>query len=209
MKTTEIVLFGGAGLVLLYLLKGNGSISLPGSTPDNIGINSGQLGGNGSFNTVANYEQLLAANPNLGNPNYQMNGMEAGQYLSNYLDLRQGIGAESGGLSLANVNKHWHQYGCAEKRIFLPLQPPSMVTYIPPPKSASGSSWTSWIGTALEIAAAIAGTDQGKGLNDKEIEVLITGGAILTDILPFYQLADPQRVLKAETKLQSLLLQYI
>jgi hypothetical protein len=126
------------------------------------GVNSGVKGGNGSFYTCANYDQLLALNPNLGNPNYVMTQAEANTYLSNYLDLQQAlptwVGQDTYGFHVNTiydaVTLHWKDYGCAEKRIFYPLVPPSNNNYIPPPpKAASTSIW----GTIAKVATIAAG----------------------------------------------------
>jgi hypothetical protein len=216
MDTKTLMLLGGGG-VALYLLTNNNAATTTTPTVTNpqglVGINSGLPGGNGSYDTVANYSDLLAAVPNLGNPNYQMTPAELNQYLANYLDLRQGLATWSGGLSPHNIQYHWTNGGCAQKRIFLPLQPPSMAAFVPPPPS-SGSSWTSWIGPVLQVAGtvveAVAGVDNPKyDLTAGEIEVLITGAAILKDILPFYEMNQSTRVEMATNRLNSLLSDYV
>jgi len=201
---------------------------IPGSgatSAANVGVNSGVKGGNGSFYTVANYAALLAANPNLGNPNYQMTDAEAQQYLANYSDLQTGLPTwighpDVGGNTVTSLNQaareHWKYYGCAEKRIYLPLQPPSTAAFIPPPvnnqaKSGGGSSWIgSAISTVGSIALALLGNQSASVpvLNDGEVNVLVTGAAIVKKILPFYLQVAPDLVHSIENNIDAALSQY-
>jgi hypothetical protein len=215
MDTKKILLIGGGGLALYLLLKGNSTTTAP--TTNNpqglVGVNSGIPGGNGSFDTVANYTALLAAVPNLGNPKYMMTPDERAQYLANYLDLRQGLATWPGGLTAPNIQHHWETSGCAEKRIFIPLVPPSGAAYVAPPAS-SGSSWTSWIGPVLSVAgeviSAVAGVNTPTyDLTAGEVQCLITGAAVMNDILPFYQANNETAVTKATNRLHKLLSDYV
>lgn len=197
---------------------------LPGSTtttqqiPTTYGINNIALGGNN--NIVANYAQLLQANPNLGNPNYQMTAAENAQYLANYNDLRQGLQLWIGKKDLRGVQvtslsqaaqEHWTIYGCAEKRIFLPLEPPDATNYVPPPPAPKSSSSTgsTIVSTALNVATTvlpfILGETAEPDLNDADQEILFTGAAILYDILPLYANADPKLTGLIHNKLDQVL----
>lgn len=236
MDNKTLLIAGGAVLVY-FLTKGNSpALSLiPGSTAPlasqatgggfvTYGINSGVKGGNGSFYTVANYDQLANANPNLLNPNYQLTPAEIQTYLSNYSDLQTGLPTFVGntnyhGIKLNSLAQaaqaHWNGNGCAEKRIFLPLQPPSTAAYIPPPpapsKSSGGgflSSALGFVGSALPYVAAILGTDDTPLLNDADQQALFTAGAIITDILPLFANSDPTLVAGIREKLNSVLLEY-
>lgn len=200
-----------------------GTTSLPATTTTvAYGINSGIKGGNGSFYTCSNYSQLLALFPNLGNPNYQMSAAENQQYLSNYQDLQTGLPSWIGhkqlnGVTPQNIQQaaqtHWTTYGCAEKRIYKPLVPPSTASYIPPPtntaSSGSGSflsSALSVVGTVLPYAAALLG--ETEKLNNADLQLLFSGGAILKDILPLYYTSDPQAA-SIENRLETILKQYV
>jgi hypothetical protein len=223
------------------------------TTPQLYGINSGLKGGNGSFYTVSNYTTLLAQDPNLGNVNYQLTDAEKAQYLSNYLDLQQGlppwIGQKHNGITMNNINDaiqvHWSVYGVPEQRIFLPLVPPSGANFIPPPPNpkSSGSGLFKGIlegltlvgGVALTIASAGAAapivapavaatltttavsTESNilKGINeppalldDKEIEILVTGAAVAKDILPMLAQANMQHASVINTAIDNLVSQY-
>lgn len=249
-KTSPLLYIGGAAAVYFLFLKPKAApapVFIPGtnipapapvstnplsnlfpvispvqSTVTNYGINSGIKGGNGSFYTVNNYAQLLAANPNLGNPNYTLSPAESSQYLANYSDLQTGLptwvgqkmldGTTASNLSMA-IQGHWRIYGCAEKRIYLPLQPPSTAAFIPPPanpKSSGGGS--SVLGTALGVATSILplllGVDTDPRLSNAEIQVLMTGGAILNDILPLYVPGQPVAAKQAQLRLSDLITQY-
>jgi hypothetical protein len=185
-QISPLVIVGGAAA--LYFLFGNSGSSTPGTTsvnpitnalaqllpgsttttqqiPTTYGINSGIRGGDGSYFTCANYAQLLAVNPNLGNPNYVMTDTENGQYLANYLNLQQALPYWVGqkaidGTHPANILQaaqvHWRNYGCAAKMIFLPLEPPSGANYVPPP-SAKKSSGSGILGTILKSVTIVAG----------------------------------------------------
>lgn len=235
-KSNNTLLYVGAAAVGAYLLLGksskpaqtlpNGSI-IPAGGSTTIGFNSGIKGGNGSFYTVANYSQLLAANPNLGNPNYQMTSAEINQYMANYSDLQQAFpadiqtGAVFYGIKSTSIQQlaqlHWLHSGCAEQRIFLPLQPPSTANYIPPPPnpattSSSSGSGSAWVGDALKIAGTVAaiflGPADNPQLNALEAQTLITGAAVLKKILPIYLQVDPTLVNSIQNKLDGLLSQY-
>ena len=207
-----------------------------GAIPTTYGINGGYSGNYAAV--VSNYAQLVAANPNLGNPYYQLTQPEQQQYVANYKDIAQGVPTWPGGLSAANIQKHWTLYGCAQKRIFLPLQPPSAAPYIAPqpnPKSSGGNGIFKTIlegvtavgagvlevtslGTLTPIvapatAAALSLESQIKGvspvLSDAEIELLLTGAAVMKDILPYYMQVDPAATMAITNKLNSVLSQYL
>src|SRR5882724_4506833 len=239
MKTKEILLYGG-GALLAYEFFLKPKTTAPGTTSVNpistifnpspttsptgalIGINSGIKGGNGSFYTISNYNQLLAANPNLGNPNYQLTDAERTQYLNNYLDLQQGLPSWVGrkqpdGIIPANIQQaaqeHWHFFGCAEKRIFLPMQPPSTGAYQPPPPNAgstsSGGSGSSWISVAGSVAVALVGLlGEADKLNDADCQLIFTMSAIIKDILPLYQQSDPLLTRAIDNRMNNLLIEY-
>jgi hypothetical protein len=201
------------------------STLLPGAASSAVGINSGVKGGNGSFYTCSNYAQLLAANPNLGNPNYQLSAAEQSQYMANYSDLQTGIPPTVGkkgsqGQTLSTlaiaIQYHWNQNGCGEKRIFLPLQPPSTAAYIPPPPVAKAASGGSFLSSALGIAtsvvpyvAMLAGPYNSPQLNDGEVQLLFTAGAIINQILPLYASSDIVQVNRIDQALNDLLTQYV
>lgn len=260
--TNPALIVGGLAAAYLLLNSNSGSSPAAGNpvtdalvpqpaasaVPTTYGINSGVRGGNGSFYTVSNYAQLLAANPNLGNPNYQMTATENGQYFNNYLDLQQGLPSWVGQKMLNGVKAtslmqaiqgHWTFYGCAEKRIFLPLQPPSGAQYIPPPPQPK-SSGSGIFGTILRVAtivggaaltvasagtaapliaagtsaaltaeSAIHGIGAAGQLNDAELQLLFQSAAIIYDILPLYQNNDPVLVAGIKQRLDELLKQYV
>lgn len=184
-----------------------------------VGINSGVRGGNGSFYTCSNYSQLAAADPNLMNPNYQMTAAQAQQYLANYSDLSTGLTTWIGqkqpdNVVPANINQaaqeHWKYFGCAEKRIYYPLSPPSTAAYIPPPANAAAkSSGGSWVTSALSIAGTVVGLlGTQEQLTAADCQALFTMSAVIKDILPLYEQADPVLTRAIEVKLNSVLSQY-
>lgn len=170
------------------------------SIPNGVDPNARIYPAGGTFANTITYGQYAVAqqlNPNNGNPNYTLTDSEAQQYLQNYLDLQQGLPAWVGhvpGINTLNdaARDHWKKYGAAEKRIFTVLTPPSTVAFIPAPPnpntSTSSGGGKSWISSALGIAGSIIslfGADDPI-LNDYEAEILITGSAILSDILPMF-----------------------
>jgi hypothetical protein len=215
---------------LQNILSPAGSSVTPTSTnqvPTTYGINSGIKGGNGSFYTVANYQALLAANPDLGNPNLNFTDAQAQQYLANYQDLRTALPGWIGvkqpnGFVPKTLNEaaaqHWHFDGCAEQRIYLPLVPPSSASYVPPPvntQAAQSSSSGSWVTPALKVAGSIAmallGTEPGSDqprLNEAEVNKLITGSAVVKEILPFFANVEPNLVHLIDTKIDVLVSEY-
>lgn len=230
MKNENLLLLGGGTVALFLLMQNNGSQATASTTTQAgvtapvqlVGINSGQLGGNGSYYTCSNYAALLAADPNLGNPNYIMTPAQVNQYMANYADIREAmpswVGHKYGNGAPApnppqNVQQaaqtHWWMGGCAQKRIFYPLTPTSPALEVPPPANGSGSSG-SWVGTALQVAGTVAAfLGNPDNLNDGEIQCLFTGGAVLTDILPFYKMNNNAAVTTAQNRLTNLLLMYV
>lgn len=254
---SPVMLIGAAGAAYLLLkpsaASGGGGVAqtlanlLPGSQPQvptNYGINSGVRGNLNGVYTVSNYAQLLAANPNLGNPYYKMTEAEISQYLSNYIDLQQGLPSWIGhkqpdGTKPQNISQaaqeHWLNFGCAEKRIFLPLEPPSNIPYVPPPPApkSSGSGVLGSILKAVTIVAggaitvatggaaaplvaagesaaltaesAIHGPDTTGLLNDAEIQLLFQSAAVIYDILPLYANNDPVLTRSIKLRLDELL----
>ena len=171
---SPIIILGGAAAA--YFLLNNNSASAPTASTvvsnlQNLlnpsptsqtltGINSGILGGNGSFYTCSNYAQLAAADPNLLNPNYQLTPDQAQQYYNNYTDLQQWISQPSVLAQLHTVQNamqyHWTKYGVATKRIYYPFNIPSTAAYIAPPPAAK-SSGSGILGTILKAATIVAG----------------------------------------------------
>lgn len=236
MDTGKILLYGGAAVLGYSLLfpkapavPGTPSNSLlssilsPGAVgiPTTYGINSGVKGGNGSFYLASNYAALVAANPNLGNSNYTMSPAENSQYLSNYQDLQTALpgwvnttifGVKIGSLQQA-AQMHWHMYALSDKRIFVPLTPPSTAAYIPAPanpkSSGGGSFWSSALSTVASVAIAVLGTNTPEPkLNDKDLELLFTAGYVVFDILPLYKDVAPELVGAINDKYTEILTQY-
>lgn len=157
----------------------------------------------------SNYSVLTAANPNLLNPNYIMTDSELNQYKNNYLDVAQWAATYKKGVN-AGLQKHWHDHGVAEKRVFVPIVPPSNSPYVPPQPNPNSSGGGNFLSTALTVVgsiAAILGPDDPK-LNDLEIQVLFTGAGIVKDILPFYNSTNRQLVSAIGSRLDSVLNQY-
>lgn len=213
-----LLYIGAAGVAAYFLLKGGNSpqslltpgyaptyvppgtaapVTSPTAYPTNYGINGGYVGNSAA--NVANYAQLVAANPNLANSNYQLSSLDAQQYLNNYADLQTGLAAQSGGASPQNIQRHWSTYGVPERRIFLPLVGPSGAPYHAPPtppKSSGGgffSIFPSILGAAAKILPAVLGPNDIV-ISPVDAEILLTGGYFVKNILPFYRNVDKQHV---------------
>lgn len=240
MSNNTVLYLGGAVAAYFFFIKPKtttipGTVLIPGTnvpvaSSSLIAVNSGVRGGDGSFFKVSNYSQLVALNPNLSNPNYQLTSAESSQYLSNYLNLQQGlpawVGQSFNGIRISTLaqaaQRHWTVYGVANQMVFVPMQPPSTAAFVPAqpnPNSANSSSSSSWIGSALStvgsvaVAAlpyliAIAGTPEPPVLNNAECQVLFTGSAIIKDILPYYAVMNRQAVAIIDSSLTNLLNQY-
>ena len=141
-----------------------------------------------------------------------MTASEAGQYAANYLDIQQGVATwPGGGLTQANLQKHWTLFGCAEKRIFLPLQPPSGAPFVPTQQNAKSSGGSSsWVSSALTLAGTVLPMILGPDpkLNNADCQMLFTGAAVIRDILPMFRKNNPALVNSIDAKLTDLLKQY-
>lgn len=217
----NFLLLGGAGVLAFVLLNKSGSSLLSSAAATTTPTASNPAGLVGIFQgqQVTNYAQLVAANPNIGNPNYVMTPGENAQYLANYLDLQQGlpswVGKKIGGQTIGNLQQaaqaHWQMYGAAERRVFVPLSTEDLTPYRPPvsnPNSSGGSS--SFLSGALSLATTILpmvlGPDQK--LNNADCQLLFTGAYIIKDILPMYATSDRETVNVIDYKLNNLLKQY-
>lgn len=108
----------------------NTQVPVASAVPTNYGVNGGKgidptTGNPSDYDFASNYTALIAANPNLLNPNYQLAPAEIAQYLANYLDLR------GGGLTPSTAQQHWTNYGVSQERIFIPLVPVSSEAWQP------------------------------------------------------------------------------
>lgn len=160
------------------------------------------------------YPAMLAANPNVGNPNYQLSPVEAAQYLDNYTDLTQWVTTvipKNFPSQQSAAQFHWTHNGVPEKRSFRPFLPTDRNNYIPPPANANSSGSGSTLTTALGVAAKVAPllVLLGDGtLNDTEIAVLMNGSAIGLDLLPYYFSATDGHAASAMGCMEDLLKQY-
>lgn len=263
-KNNTLLIAGGVAVVGYFLLKGNtaaapvvtnqapasgsqvlsnGTVLTPSTdvnvtaqgVPTDYGVN---IGSDGIHAAVpSNYAILTQYHPNLLNPKYQLSQNELNQYVANYTDIRQGVATWPGGLSNANIQKHWTQYGVPNQRIFLPLVPISAPPYIPPPPSPKTTSGSGIWGTLAKVATIAAGgiltvasagtltpliaagtsaaltaesAIHGPGdlLTDEELNILVTSSAITKKILPFYLEVAPELVSLIENRIDFLLSQY-
>ena len=253
-KNNTLLIAGGAAVALYLLSKSNSTPGAPSNPVSSAlslltnaapaataqpltGINSGILGGNGSFYTVANYSDLAAADPNLLNPKYQLSPIEAQQYYNNYSDLQEWYSIPYVAAKFGNVQSamqyHFSTYGCAGKRIFLPLVPPSNANYINPPPQPK-SSGSGILGTLLKIGTGVAGTLLApvtggaslvaasaavqaenalihgiNSLNDDELAIAFKGAAIAKSILPYFASANPKAVTIINNRIDDVLAPYI
>lgn len=228
MKQNTLLYIGGAGLLAyLYLTKspnnsapGIFSSVLPGVpqtvTPTTAGAPPTPTTFDKNYYLTYQYPAILAANPNIGNPNYRLTDSEANQYLANYLDLQQAW-ADPGnhnnpGWDRANTpqdfaRSHWRQWAIPDKRTFTLLVPSSTTTYNDP-HTASNSGFFTSIGNFIAknsstllsqggnlltnalktapAAAAIAGINDTPTLSPKDRDTILNGSGIVLSIYEAY-----------------------
>lgn len=167
------------------------------------------------------YPNMVAANPNVTNPNYSLTPNDAAQYLSNYADLDQWAALPStlnskqiagyGGGTLGAARFHWANNGVPEKRTFLWLYPPDQTNYVAPAgKASSGSTFTTILKDVTSVAGAaiaLAGPND-PGLNNTELELIVTGGAVVKNMLPLFANADNNLVTLIDNRLDQILTFY-
>jgi len=213
-KQPNYLMIGGIGIGALLLfskLKSTGTsanssykATLPGSA---LSTSSGYVDATGHRVTR---QPTASENAGLSNPRYILSPENLNDYRNNYLDIKQGVDdywiQRFGSLNAALQN-HWENYGASQNRTFIPLYTPSTAPFVPPPENQSSSGGGSWVGTALKIATGIIsliGVDD-QALNDGETEVLLTGSAVIYDILPMF---DDPLTDKIYNKMQILIPQY-
>lgn len=108
---------------------------------------------------------MVAVNPNVNNPGYNLNATDCANYLANYLDLRQALPAWVGqtvsNTHIVSLNqacqRHWQVYGIPDQRTFMPLPWSSNAPYIPAPQNSKSASGTGVFSTLLKVATIAAG----------------------------------------------------
>lgn len=222
-KSNTLLYVGIAAGAYLFLTQKSGGVSLLPGSAGNVplansiiptggqvnGINSGIPAGNGSFNSVSNYNQVAQANPNILNPNYQMTAAETAQYANNYWDLKHAYTSGAWGTPpQISYQQHWSQHGCAEKRIFVPLLPPCTNDFVPQPPAPKKAEGGNTLSTVLGIATTVLGfLGDDPVLNNADVTLLVTGGAIVNNILPMFAV-DPRAEMIA-SKYTALLKEYV
>jgi hypothetical protein len=177
------------------------------------------------------YPAMLAANPNIGNPNYQLTSADAAQYLANYLELQQWlptvVPSSRFSSQLQALQWHWTTWGVPSKWTFLPLVPPKRDAYVAAPvnsnavpvagssakvtvnpTAAAASSGGNWVSAALPVVTTLIGL-LGPGdnqLNNDDVAVLFNGGGVIKEMLPLFY--NDSRSFLIEDKLNMLLAQY-
>ncbi|MES2219158.1 MAG: hypothetical protein V4501_12205 [Pseudomonadota bacterium] len=147
----------------------------------------------------------------LSNPNHHLTLAEAQQYFLNYPDVVNGTAKWSGGLE-TKANDHWKNYGCAEGRTYYPLVPPSINPGNPTNSNDGSGNGNNWIGPAIGAAASIITKIAGVAdvsLTPAEVEVIVTSGAIIKDLLPYFQGVDAAKCAAINNKVDYLVKQYV
>ena len=224
MKQNTLLYIGGAGLLAyLYLTKspnnsapGIFSSALPGVpqtvTPTTAGAPPTPTTFDKNYYLTYQYPAILAANPNVGNPNYRLTDAEANQYLANYLDLQQAW-ADPGnhnnpGWDRANTaqdfaRSHWRQWAIPDKRTFTLLVPSSTTNYNDP-HTASNSGFFTSIGNFIKNnsgaiiqyapkVAALAGVNDTPTLNPRDRDTILNGSGIVLSIYEAYNAINPYK----------------
>lgn len=162
------------------------------------------------------YPTMVAWDKNITNPNYTLTDEQLMQYADNYLEIRQWLPTVVPGKfpsDQAALQWHWSTYGVPYKYTYLPLYPPKDASYVPPPVAVRGSSetWTI-IGDVIKVgstvvAAAAAGVN-AKLLNNSEIELVVTSGWVLKNVLPLFAKSDNMLVSSIDKQLDAILTTY-
>ncbi len=225
MNIPKPVLYIGGGLAAYVVLKPmltKAGATIPKATNSTIPTSQASLLTPGAPNPPAVYDgnyylayeypAMVKANPNVTNSAYNLTDGEATQYMANYLDISQYANAPSSiknfGSALNAARKHWHDHGVAEKRTFMPLQPPFTVPFKPAPANGGSSGGGSWVTDALSVATTIFSFLGSDDLNDRELELLFNGGGVMYDVLPMFYDADPVVTTKIKERLDDLLTKY-
>lgn len=169
------------------------------------------------------YPAMKVANPNIANPSYQLTTSEAQQYGANYQSIQ--VWAND----VVNIHKqphmtdiitaykfHWKTYGVVDQNTFLPLPavfPNDYVVAPVVPKAKSGnflSSALSVLGTAAQIAVKIVGVnDDDDTLTDGDVELLVTGNYIVSNMLPMFAKDDRALSVAIGDKINSVINDYL
>jgi hypothetical protein len=163
---------------------------------------------------------MIKADPNILNANYVLTRDEAAQYLANYdgvntwanlpatINSAQVAAMGQGATVYGACIYHWKQSGIPDKRTFLWLYPPDTSAYVAPPgKSSSGSLFSSILKDVGEVAGAaiaIAGPNDSQ-LNPYDIELIVTGSAIVKNSIGLFANADPTLVSLIDNRLDQVL----
>lgn len=232
MDKTLLYIGGAVALVGGYILYENSqtpaaaaaatpATAAPGTAPASLaslavpGAPAAPASYNDQYYKTYQYPAILAAYPQVGNPNYVLTPTDAQNYLNNYLELQQWVPTVVGsGKKYSNAQAalqwHWKTYGVPYQYSFIPFTPPKNANYVPAPAVAksSGSSSTfddilKGVGTAVTVVASLAGP--GDGLNDTQLVLLLNGGGVLKNILPLYANDDRQHVMAIEQAFDSVI----
>lgn len=161
-NNTPLIIGGGiAALGALYFLSRSSAATPAAGTNFSStipGAPAPPLVYNDSYYKTYQYPALVAANPNLLNPNYQLTAQDATNYYNNYLELQQWWNGEANKQfpSLqAALQWHWKNAGVPLQYSFVPFTPPKNVNWTPPPPKpkSTGSGVFSTILKAVTIAA--------------------------------------------------------
>lgn len=218
-KNNTMLYLGGAGVLAYLLLKPKtATVVTPGGAITVPGAPAPPASYSDAYYLAYQYPAMVAANPNITNPNYTLTASEANQYMQNYLELQQWLPTvvpHSFPNNQAALQFHWKTYGVAQKYTFLPLIPPKNANWVHPPTTASSSGggfpWSTVLTTAATVAIAIIGPgpQQIRRLNDAEIDLIINGSAIAKHIVPLYAQADHKLAVAIDNKINELITDYI
>lgn len=166
---------------------------------------------------------MIVADPNICNAQYRMTRDEAAQYLLNYdgvntwanlpsvLNSKPVIAMGQGSTVYGACLYHWSQSGIPDQRTFLWLYPPDSSAFVPGPTSSSSGLFSSILKTVGEVAGAaiaIAGVNEDNLTND-DVELIVTGSAIIKNSIGLFAIADPTLVSLINNRLDEVLTQIV
>lgn len=162
------------------------------------------------------YPKLVQNNPEIQNANHQLTNAEATQYKQNYLEIAQWLvemlphGNDPGFYKTERdaMQYHWSHYGVPMKYSFDAFYPPKNDNWVKTPENANSSGGGFW-STALSIVGTIISIlGVTPKLNDHEVELVLTGSAVIMPLLSFYEHREELKIDERKARLNSLISEY-
>lgn len=160
MKNT--LLYAGGAVALVYVFTRISSAATATANSLTVpGAPSPPASWDRNYYLTYQYPAMLAANPEIANPNHILTAQEAAQYEANSLNLQGWVNyvlnvTHDFSTAQQALQYHWSTYGAVDKGTFLPLIPPDNTPFVPAPvnKNSSGSS-SATLNTIISVAGGV------------------------------------------------------